>query len=313
MFFTMIFPIILLLLLEAFLDNGWLGIGIYASVAIFMCATAWIPLILRKWIIHLLLRDKPMSGKQQVQIIEWIHFHPLKKLLIFGLWGFGVVLVLRGIWVTATGKIEMDGELFLFLLGTAVLVVALFQKMRRYICTPYRNIPVLNQILSKKQLEQLLDGEHFEPIAFEDEGMKKYLEIYQSQNWMLIGGKLLSKKLALWFTMNRFRNHTSLKVLYLNGMTAKAKVDLDIRGDRYKEFTAVLKELIGYEGTLKLYEKEEQLAQKFASFFPEQTSEQDRVAAFLSQDVTLIRQDYIQTFSPPPDPRKKKRSRRERK
>ena len=191
-------------------------------------------------------------------------------------------------------------------------IVALFQKMRRYICTPYRNIPVLNQILSKNQLEQLLDGEHFEPIEFEDEGMKKYLEIYQSQNWMLIGGKLLSKKLALWFTMNRFRNHTSLKVLYLNGMTAKAKVDLDIRGDRYTEFTAVLKELIGYEGTLKLYEKEEQLAQKFASFFPEQTSEQDRVAAFLSQDVTLIRQDYIQTFSPPPDPRKKKRSRRER-
>lgn len=60
------------------------------------------------------------------------------------------------------------------------------------------------------------------------------------------------------------------------------------------------------------YEKEEQLAQKFASFFPEQTSEQDHVAAFLSQDVTAIRQDYIQTFSPPPDPRKKKRSRRER-
>lgn len=63
-------------------------------------------------------------------------------------------------------------ELFLFLLGTAVLVVALFQKMRRYICAPYRNIPVLNQILSKKQLEQLLDGRHFEPIEFEDEGMK---------------------------------------------------------------------------------------------------------------------------------------------
>ena len=252
-----------------------------------------------------------MSGKQQVQIIEWIHFHPLKKLLIFGLWGFGVVLVLRGIWATATGKIEMDGELFLFLLGTAVLVVALFQKMRRYICTPYRNIPVLNQILSKKQLEQLLDGENFEPIEFEDEGMKKYLEIYRSQNFMLIGGKLLSKKLALWVTMNRSGNDASLKVLYLNGMTAKAKVDLDIRGDQYKEFTAVLKELIGYEGTLKLYEKEEQLAQKFASFFPEQTSEQDRVAAFLSQDVTLIRQDYLQTFSPPQDPRKKKRSRRE--
>lgn len=161
-------------------------------------------------------------------------------------------------------------------------------------------------------MEQLLDGEHFEPIEFEDEAMKKYLEIYRSQNWMLIGGKLLSKKLALWGTMNRPGNYASLKVLYLNGMTAKAKVDLEIRENRYQEFTAVLKELIGYEGSLELYGKEEQLAQKFASFFPEQTSEQDRVAAFLSQDVTLIRQDYIQTFSHPPDPRKKKRSRRER-
>ena len=311
LFLTMILPIILLLLLESYLDIGWIGIALYAGIAGFLFGVAWIPQLLNQGIARQLLRDEPMSGKQQAQIIEWIHFHPLKKLLVFGLWSFGVVLVLRGIWVTATGKIEMDGALFLFLLGTTVLVVALFQKMRRYICTPYRNIPALNQILSKNQLEQLLDGEHFEPIAFEDEGMKKYLEIYQSQNFMLIGGKLLSKKLALWVTMKRSGNDATLKVLYLNGMTAKAKVDLDIRGDRYTEFTAVLKELIGYEGTLKLYEKEEQLAQKFASFFPEQTSDQDRVAAFLSQDVTLIRQDYIQTFSPPPDPRKKKRSRRE--
>ena len=311
LFLTMILPIILLLLLESYLDIGWVGIALYAGIAGFLFGVAWIPQLLNQGIARQLLREEPMSGKRQAQIIEWIHFHPLKKLLVFGLWGFGVVLVLRGIWVTATGKIEMDGALFLFLLGTTVLVVALFQKMRRYICTPYRNIPVLNQILSKNQLEQLLDGEHFEPIAFEDEGMKKYLEIYRSQNFMLIGGKLLSKKLALWVTMNRSGNDATLKVLYLNGTTAKATVDLDIRGDRYTEFTAVLKELIGYEGTLKLDEKEEQLAQKFASFFPEQTSEQERVAAFLSQDVTAIRQDYIQTFSPPPVPRKKKRSRRE--
>ena len=311
LFLTMILPIILLLLLESYLDIGWIGIALYAGIAGFLFGVAWIPQLLNQGIARQLLREEPMGGKQQAQIIEWIHFHPLKKLLVFGLWSFGVVLVLRGIWVTATGKIEMDGALFLFLLGTTVLVVALFQKMRRYICTPYRNIPVLNQILSKNQLEQLLDGEHFEPIAFEDEGMKKYLEIYRSQNWMLIGGKLLSKKLALWVTMKRSGNDATLKVLYLNGMMAKAKVDLDIRGDRYTEFTAVLKELIGYEGTLKLDEKEEQLAQKFASFFPEQTSEQERVAAFLSQDVVAIRQDYIQTFSPPPVPRKKKRSRRE--
>ena len=109
--------------------------------------------------------------------------------------------------------------------------------------------------------------------------------------------------------MDGSKNDTLLKVLYLNGRTAKAKVNLEIRENRYEEFTSVLKDLIGYEGALKLYGKEEQLAEKFASCFPEQTSEQDRVAVFLSQDVTAIRQDYIQTFSPP-DSRKKKRNRK---
>ena len=311
-FFIMLLLLSLPLLLESYLDIGWIGIALYAGIAAFLFGIAWIPQILNQWISRRLLRRKPMSGKQQVRIIEWIHFYPLKKLLILGIWGFGVVLVLRGIWVTATGKLEMDGDLFLFLLVVAVLVVALFQKMRRYICTSYPNLPVLNQILNRKQLEQLLEGEHFEPIVFEDAAMKQYLEIYRSQNWMLIGGKLLSKKLALWVTMNRSRNDTSLNVLYLNGMTAKAKVNLELRENRYEEFIPVLRELIGHEESLKLYGKEEQMAEKFASYFSNCNSEQERIASFLTRDITEIRKDYIQTFSPP-DTRKKKRSRQERK
>ncbi|MDO5363302.1 MAG: hypothetical protein Q4F03_11785 [Eubacteriales bacterium] len=311
-FFIMLLLLSLPLLLESYLDIGWIGIALYAGIAAFLFGIAWIPQILNQWISRRLLRRKPMSGKQQVRIIEWIHFYPLKKLLILGIWGFGVVLVLRGIWVTATGKLEMDGDLFLFLLVVAVLVVALFQKMRRYICTSYPNLPVLNQVLSRKQLEQLLEGEHFEPIVFEDAAMKQYLEIYRSQNWMLIGGKLLSKKLALWVTMNRSRNDTSLNVLYLNGMTAKAKVNLELRENRYEEFIPVLRELIGHEESLKLYGKEEQMAEKFASYFSNCNSEQERIASFLTRDITEIRKDYIQTFSPP-DTRKKKRSRQERK
>lgn len=309
-FFIMLLLLSLPLLLESYLDIGWIGIALYAGIAAFLFGIAWIPQILNRWISRRLLREEPLSGKQQVRIIEWIHFYPLKKLLILGIWGFGVILVLRGIWVTATGELEMNGELFLFLLIVAVLVVALFQKMRRYICTSYPNLPVLNQILSRKQLEQLLEGEHFEPIVFEDTAMKQYLEIYRSCNWMLIGGKLLSKKLALWVTMNRSRNDTSLNVLYLNGMTAK--VNLELRENRYEEFIPVLRELIGHEESLKLYGKEEQMAEKFASYFSNCNSTQERIAAFLTQDVTEIRKDYIQTFSPP-DTRKKKRSRQEQK
>lgn len=311
-FLIMLLLISFPLLLEAYLDIGWIGIAFYAGIAAFLFGIAWIPQILNQWIARLLLREKTMSGKQQVKIIEWIHFYPLKKLLVLGLWGFGVVIILCGIWGAATGEVEMDGQFFLSLLCIAVLVVTLFQKIKRYICTPCHSVPVLNQILSKEQLEQLLEGERFEKIPFEDTAMKQYLDIYRSQNWMLIGGKLISKKLALWVTMDRSKNDTLLKVLYLNGRTAKAKINLEIRENRYEEFTSVLRELAGYEGSLKLYGKEEQLAEKFASYFPDCASDKERIAAFLSQDVTEIRKDYVRTFSPP-DNRKKKRSTRERK
>ena len=312
-FLTLILPAILIILLESYLDIGWIGITLYAGIAVFLFGIAWIPEILNRLITRQLLRDESMSGKQQVQIIEWIHFHPLKKLFVFGLWGFGVVLVLRGIWVIATGTIEIDGGLVFFLFGTAVLVVVLFSKMRHYVFSSYQNIPVLNRILNQEQLETLLDGECFERVEFEDEGMNQYLEIYQSQNWMLIGGKLLSKKLALWYKMNRYNSHSIVQILYLSGKVSKAKVDLPIHESRYIEFGAVLKQLIGYEGALKLYEKEEQMAQKFESYFPEQTSEQERIITFLNQDATAIRQDYIQTFSADANLPKKKQNNRKRK
>lgn len=307
LFITMILPLILLFLLEAYLENAWLGVGMYVGVAVIMCAIVWIPLILSKWITLQLLREKPMSGKQQVQVIEWIHFYPLKKLLIFGLWSFAVVLILRGIERMAVGKIEIDVGLVLFLLGLAILDAVLFKKMKRYITTPYRSIPMLNQVLSKNQLERLLDGERFEPMRAEDDAAKQYQDIYQSRNWILISGKLISKKLALEATIDKRQEDIWLNVVYLNGMTLKVKTDLSIG-----EADFVSKELTGYEGPLDLKGKGEELAQKFASFFPDHGSDAERIIAFLSQDVTAIRQDYIQTFSPIPDTRKKKRSRRER-
>lgn len=311
-FIIPILVIIFLLLLESYLDIGLIGIALYAGIAAFLFGIANIPVMLNQWVSRQLLSDKPMSGKQKLSVIEWIHFYPLKKLLVFGLWSFGIVIILRGIWVTITGKIELDGEYLLFFFVTGVLVAVFFKKVKRYICTPYHSIPVLGQILEKNQLQMLMDGECFEQIGFEDTFMKQNLDVYRSENWMLIGGKLFSKKLAFGVTMDRGQHDTLLKVLYLDGTTAKVKVGLYIDDSRYRDLTSVLKELIGYEEPLKLHGKEKELAQKFVSFFPEQNSDQERITAFLSRDVTEIRQDYIRTFSLP-DNRKKKQSARGRK
>lgn len=42
-FLTMILPIILLLLLESYLDIGWIGIALYAGIAVFLFGVAWTP------------------------------------------------------------------------------------------------------------------------------------------------------------------------------------------------------------------------------------------------------------------------------
>lgn len=55
------------------------------------------------------------------------------------------------------------------------------------------------------------------------------------------------------------------------------------------------------------------MAQKFESYFPKQMSEQERIMTFLNQDVSTIRQDYIQTFSADANFQKKKQNNRQRK
>ena len=46
LFLTMILPIILLLLLESYLDIGWIGIALYAGIAVFLFGVVWTPQLL---------------------------------------------------------------------------------------------------------------------------------------------------------------------------------------------------------------------------------------------------------------------------
>ena len=76
-FFLLMLLLSFPLLLESYLDIGWIGIAIYAGIAAFFFGIACIPQLLNQWITRLLLCGKPMSGNQKVQIIDCIHFHPL--------------------------------------------------------------------------------------------------------------------------------------------------------------------------------------------------------------------------------------------
>ena len=102
LFLTMILPIILF---TAFWSLIWILVGsglplLCRYCSFFYFGVAWTPQLLNQWIARRLLRNEPMSGKQQVRIIEWIIFHPLKKVAGFsGLWG----LLVRACFCVASG------------------------------------------------------------------------------------------------------------------------------------------------------------------------------------------------------------------
>ena len=64
-FFLIVLLISFPLLLESYLDIGWIGIALYIGIAMLLFGIAWIPGLLNQWIARSLLREKAMSGRQQ--------------------------------------------------------------------------------------------------------------------------------------------------------------------------------------------------------------------------------------------------------
>ena len=309
----MTFPLILLAFapfLAVFFLDAYRDLGIAGIVSVFVSfgvlfGIAWIPPLLNILLARGLEQKGERSGKQLMHLIEWIHFYPLKKLLLLGLWGFGVFLLLRAVWLMAAGALAMDGEMVFFLCFIAVLVTVFFKRIKKYVGNPYHCAPVLNSILTKRQLEELMEGERFERMVFQDKDMDRYVRIYRSRNWMVINGRLFSRKLALKAGVERGNGDSTVKVLYLNGQIAKTKIPLDVYF--HPEFETVEQELTGISTPLILKNRMEQVGQRFQELFPGCDSERERVYALLSHDAGQIKQDYAAFFAPQPKGKKKKK------
>lgn len=299
-------PFLAVFFLDAYLDLGIAGIFCVIAAFAIPCGMAWIPPLLNRQIAHSLEKEG-LSGKELLRRMEWIRFYPLKKLLICGLWGFGGLLLMLAAGKSMAGMLEMDGEMVFFLLLTAVLMAIFFPRVKKYMVNPCHCAPVLNEILTKKQMEELLEGERFERIAFQDADMKQYVDIYRSRNWMVIEGRLISKKLAFKTAAASGNGDSTITVLYLNGQSVKAKVPLNVY--RYPEFEAVWQELTGILTPLVLKNRMEQVGQKFQELFPECASQRERMYAFLSHDAEQVKQDYAAFFAP--QPRKKNKKKKE--
>ena len=193
---------------------------------LFACAN--IPVMIGRTIIQRLVfqdcdleQDAETLCRKKLRCMEWIHFYPLKKVLIGGMWLFLLAVVIMGVVMfQRESGLDNIGMALLSL----VIAVCTAPKVWRYITTPYYCVPVINQVLSKKQIQSLIQGERFEPVSFEYEELQKYTPILVSENWGLIEGLLISKKLVVGLDIHDCRSYTPsirrgtrMQAIYLNG------------------------------------------------------------------------------------------------
>ena len=249
---------------------------------------------------------------RQLRRMEWVRFFPLKRVLAAGLWLFCPVMAIMGMLAfLREPEKTMPGMILLFL-GVAVLTA---KRTWRYVTTPCHCVPVLNKVLSKQEIEKLLQGEKFELVPFENADLQKYIPVLVSENWMFVEGFLISRKLLLGGTVLRDgvtsgginRKASRLVFFYLNGSQFQTrKTHLYLDGKRYDE----LKNALGQISPVSIPSSTatEAIVKKYNAILPEIQEPKEKLWYLLTHDLSDIRQEYEALSAPKQEPHKKKRS-----
>ena len=245
-------------------------------------------------------KDQEELCSRKLRQMEWICFYPLKKILAAGAWLFCMFVVFAGM-IVFFRKPETEDMWFTILF----LVIAIFtaKKVWHYVLTPYGCIPVLNKIFSREELQALLKGERFEPVSFEDEDLQKYMPVLLSENWVLLEGILISRKLLLTADVYAGKKFSYIKFWYLDGKRFNTRTTyLHLYGKRNEEMGKVLSRIsvIHFPDT-----PSDKIAEKYGELFPEIKDEKEKAWYLLTHDVSRAEQAYQEMF--PPYIRKKKK------
>lgn len=245
-------------------------------------------------------KDQEELCRQKLRKMEWICFHPMKKILAAGAWLFCLFVVFAGM-IVSFRKPEMEDMWFTILF----LVIAGFtaKKVWRYVLTPYCCIPVLDKIFSRKELQSLLKGEIFESVSFENEDLQKYMPVLFSENWVLLEGMLISRKLFLTADIYAGKKLSYIKFWYLDGKKFKTRgTYLPLYGEQNGEMRKVLSQIprIHFPDA-----PSDKIAKRYGELFAEIKDAKEKLWYVLTHDVSQAEQAYQEMF--PPYSRKKKR------
>ena len=89
-------------------------------------------------------------------------------------------------------------------------------------------MPFLNEIFTKKELEELLENEVFQKMIGSKENPLNRPELLESENWFCIHGKFISKNMTIigraWVAASlNNRDITPVKIFYMTGEFLEVK------------------------------------------------------------------------------------------
>lgn len=224
-----------------------------------------------------------------------------EKILAAGAWLFCLFVVFAGMIVFFRERRTEDMWYTILFLAIAVFAA---KKVWRYVLTPYGCIPVLNRIFSRKELQTLLKGERFEPVSFENDDLQKYMPVLLSENWALLEGIIISRKLLLTVRIYSGRKVSYIKCRYLDGKRFSTRTTyLHLYGKRSEEMGKVLLQIPRIDFPEDCPDK---IAERYGELFPEKKDSKEKIWYLLTHDVSEAEQAYQKIF--PSRERKKKQN-----
>ncbi len=289
----------LLYIMEMYGKAGISGVMLFPVVWLILFICANLPGAASRWICRNCFKEgkeesRAPGGRNRWLLyqVEWIRFYPLKRLILLSLWLFCVFIGIRGTQKTLVGEFLHEHGAIVMTNVCCILAAVTCYRVMVYVKNSRHCMPCLNRVLSKSEMNQLLDKERFRQAEFPSEWLKKYIPIYMSDNWLVARGTVISRKLAASACIRRSgiseKTDVLLEVYYRNGQKIKVNLNHSLSQELFKELIGVLSEKwdISEEEMNKEEEKKYigQLKQEFQMSLPEWRTEAEKVRFILQND-----------------------------
>ena len=177
-----------------------------------------------------------------IRTTEWKKLYPIKKGIIVSVWLFAVIILYAGF----RGLIEdHDLKTIVVIILDGAILVKSFRPVKNYLFTRYHCVPVFNQIFTKKELEELFEGEVFRKMTGSMEDPLNSPDLLESENWFCIHGKFISKNMTIigraWVAASlNNRDITPVKIFYMTGQYLEVKAGYSWQVSTIQSFNRLL-------------------------------------------------------------------------